>query len=110
AAHRLLDERRRVLGAVNARERAGDEHGAPRLPDGERDAGVGADVRLLEHDRIGRVLLDERRHPLEDRLEAGLRTLPRGRLPPAVLDRPEAAGAFVDDPVAASSRTWVDAE
>src|SRR5262249_27219847 len=37
-------------------------------------------------------------------------SLPRGRLPPTVLDRPEAAGAFVDDAVAASSRTRVDSE
>ena len=52
AADRLLDARRRVLDARDAGGRRGDEHGAPRLPDGERDAGVGADVRLLQGDGI----------------------------------------------------------
>src|SRR5438874_10304651 len=65
----LFRSRRRILGALNALERGRDEHGAARLPDGERDAGVGADEGLLEDDRIRRVLRDERRHSLEDRSE-----------------------------------------
>ena len=56
AADRLLDPARRVLDALDARGRRGDEDGAARLPDGERDAGVGADVRLLQGDGIRRVL------------------------------------------------------
>ena len=59
AAHRLLDAGRRVLDALNAGGRRGDEHGAPRLPDGERDAGVGADERLLQGDGIRGVLRDQ---------------------------------------------------
>ena len=52
AADRLLDAGRRVLGALDARRRGRDEHGAARLPDGERDAGVGTDERLLERDGV----------------------------------------------------------
>ena len=56
AADRLLDPVRRVLDALDAGGRRGDEHGAARLSDGERDAGVGADVRLLQGDGIRGVL------------------------------------------------------
>jgi hypothetical protein len=44
----LFDRRRRVFSARDAGGRCGDEHGSARLPDGECDAGVGADVRLLQ--------------------------------------------------------------
>ncbi len=44
AADRLLDAGGRVLTAGDSRVGGRDEHGAARLPDGERDAGVGADV------------------------------------------------------------------
>src|SRR5207248_6322797 len=84
-------------------------HGAARLSDGECGAGVGADERLLERDRIRRVLGDEPRDAFEDRLQPKLRALAgRGR-PPAVPRSPEAPAAFVDDPVPARSRSWVDA-
>ena len=110
AAHRLLDARGRVLGALDAGERASDEHGAARLPDGERDAGVCADERLLECDRIRRVLGDESRHALEDRLQTKLQPLAGRRRPPAVADGPEAAAAFLDDPVPAIRRPRIDAD
>ena len=110
AADRLLHAGRRVLGALDAGRRGGDEHGAARLPDGERGAGVGADEGLLQRDGIRRVLRNELRHPVEDRLQAELRALPRGRPPPPVVECPEAAAAFVDDPVPACSRPWIDAE
>src|SRR5207244_10791091 len=48
AADRLLDRRGRVLGALEVMAGAGDEHGAPSLPDEERGAGVDAAERLLE--------------------------------------------------------------
>ena len=53
--------------------RAGDEHGAARLADGERDAGVGADVRLLERDRIRLVPRDEVGDLVVDPLQAAAR-------------------------------------
>ena len=84
-------------------QRGRDEHGAARLSDGERGAGVDADERLLEGDRIGRVLHDERRHPLENRLQTQLQALGGGCRPRAVADGPEAPAAFVDDPVPASA-------
>ena len=56
AADRLLHARRRVLDALEAGRGGRDEHGAARLSDGERDAGVGADVRLLQGDGIRAVL------------------------------------------------------
>ncbi len=52
AAGRLLDPRRRVLEALNTGYRGGDENGAARLPDRERDAGVCADVGLFERNGI----------------------------------------------------------
>ena len=110
AADRLLDPRRRVLDAVNAGGRRGDEDGAARLPDGERDAGVGADVRLLQGDGIRAVLLDQLPHPLEDREQPQLHAVPRLCSPPPVAEFPEAPVAFVDDPVPARSRPWIDAE
>ena len=56
AADRLLDARRGVLGALDAGGRGRDERGAARLPDGERDAGVGTDEGLLQRDGVRRVL------------------------------------------------------
>ncbi len=110
AADRLLDPARRVLDALDAGGRRGDEHRAARLPDGERDAGVGADVRLLQGDGIRGVQADQLRHPLEDREQPPVHALPRRCSPPPVADGPEAPVAFVDDSVPASSRPWIDAE
>src|SRR5258708_182398 len=110
AADRLLDAGRRVFDALNAGGRRGDEYGAARLADGERDAGVGADVRLLQGDGIRAVLLDQLPHPLEDREQPELHALPRLCSPPPVAKLPEAPVAFVDDPVPASCRPWIDAE
>ena len=73
----LLDARRRVLGALDAGGGGGDHRGAACLTDGERDAGVGAHVRLLERDGVRRVLRDELLHPLEDHLQPQLRPLAR---------------------------------
>ena len=108
AADRLLDAGGRVLAAVDSRVGGRDEHGAARLPDGERDAGVGADVRLLERHRIRRVLGDERRHALVDRLQTEDGVLAGGGRPAAVRHLPEAASAFLDDSVPASSSPRVD--
>ena len=69
AADRLLDPRRRVLGALDAGRRGRDERGAARLPDGERDAGVGTHEGLLERDGVWRMLPNERGDPVEDRPE-----------------------------------------
>jgi pSer/pThr/pTyr-binding forkhead associated (FHA) protein len=110
AAHGLLDPRRCVFGAFDAGHGACDEHGSPRLTDRERDAGVGADVRLLERDGIRGVRLEQPGDALEDRLQPRLGAFACAGPPPAVVDRPEAAVAFVDDPVPASSRPWVDAD
>ena len=110
AAHGLLDARRRVLGARDPGRRGRDEHGAARLPDEERDAGVGTDERLLERDGVRLVLRDEVGDPVEDRPEPQLGPLPCAGRPAPVGERPEAPVAFVDDPVPARSRPWVDAE
>ena len=111
AADRLLDPRRRVLSAGDAGGRRGDEHGSPRLPDGECDAGVCADVRLLQRDGIRRVLRDQRlRRPSKIVSSRASGRSRGGRSPPPVARGPEAPVAFVDDPVPACSRPWVDAE
>ena len=110
AAHRLLDARRRVLSALDSGGGGRDEHGAARLPDGERDAGVGTHVGLLERDGVGLVLRNELPNSLEDRQQPRVEPLPRGRPPAARRHRPEAPVASVDDPVPARSRPWVDAE
>ena len=67
AADRLLDPGGRVLSARDADGRRGDEHGSPRLPDGECDAGVCADERLLQRDRIRSVQGDQLLDAREDR-------------------------------------------
>jgi len=97
AADHLLDPVRGVLSGLNTCARARDEHGSAGLPDRERDAGVCADVGLLEHDGIRAVLLDELRDPLEDRLQAQLGPLARGRPPRPVVERSEAASALLND-------------
>ena len=110
AADGLLHRRRRILGAGELSGRARDEHGAARLSDGERDAGVGADVRLLQRHRIRRVLGHERCDSVEDRLEAQIQALAGASGPAPVHSDPEAPFAFVDYAVSASSRSGVDAE
>ena len=109
-AHGLLDARRRVLGARDPCRCGRDERGAARLPDEERDAGVGTDERLLQGDGVRLVLRDEAADPVEDRPEPELRPLPRAGRPAPVGEGPDAPVAFVDDPVPACSRPWVDAE
>ena len=52
-AHRLLDPRRRILGARDSGTRGGNEGRATRLTDRERDPRIGADIRLLDRNRIG---------------------------------------------------------
>ena len=110
AADGLLHAGGRVLNALDAERRGGDEHCPARLTDGERGAGICSDERLFDCDGGGLVRRNQRLHPVEDRLEAELRALPGGRLPPPVVECPDAASAFLDDPVPASSRPWVDAE
>jgi hypothetical protein len=68
------------------------------LPNGERDTSVGADERLLERDRIRLVPGHEVGDGVEDRLQTALRTVARRGSPQAVVDRPEAAVAFVTMP------------
>src|SRR5439155_2311148 len=109
AADRLLDAGRRVLATINSRVGGCDEHDAACLADGECDAGVGADVRLLERHRIRRVLGNERRDGVVDRLQTDDRVLAGRRRPAAVSDLPEAASAFLDDSVPASSSPRIDA-
>ena len=75
-AHSLLDAGRRVLGASDTCRCGRDECGAARLPDEERDAGVGTDERLLQGDGVRLVLGDEPADPVEDRPEPELRALP----------------------------------
>ena len=110
AADGLLDGCRSVFGALDAGERRGDEDCPPRLPDGERDAGVCADERLLQSDGIRRVFRDQLLDAREDREQTNRRLLPRARLPPPVARGPEAPAAFVDDSVPARRRPWVDSE
>ena len=110
AAHRLLDASGRVLGAVEIGQRGRDEHGAARLTDEERDAGVCTHERLLERDGVRRMRRNELLHSVEDRPEAALRALARGRVPDAVRDGPDLPVAFVDDPVPARSSPRIDAE
>src|SRR5262249_50270957 len=106
----LLHTRGRVLNALDARARARHHDGAACLSDGERGAGVDADEGLLDRDGIWSVTLHEIGHAVEDRLQPCLRTLARARPPPPVVDGPEAPVAFVDDPVTARCRSWIDAE
>ena len=72
----LLDAGGRVLSARDADGRRGDEHGSPRLSDGECDAGVCADERLLQDDGIRCVLRDQLLDARVDREQA----LPPGGL------------------------------
>src|SRR5207253_411506 len=73
-------------------------------------AGVDADERLLERDGSGSMLRDEAGDRVEDRLQPQLRPFSGARLPPPVVDGPEAPVAFVDDAVPARSRPWIDAD
>src|SRR5262245_9520491 len=110
AADRLLHARRCVLDALDACDRRGDEHGTPRLSDGERGAGVGSDEGLLDGYGVRLVLRKELLHSLEDRQEALRRAVCRARLPAPVGELPEAPVACVDDAVSACRRPWIDAE
>ena len=88
----------------------GDHHGAAGLTDGECDARVGPHIRLLDGDGVRRVRRDERLYPLEDHPEPKLRPLARACRPAPGRECRDPPAAFVDDPVAARSRPWVDAE
>jgi len=108
ATHGLLDMSGRVLSGCDAGDCARDEEGSAGLTDKECDAGVGADERLLERHRIGRVVGDERGHPVEDRLQSKILTLAGGCGPAPVHHGPEAPFALVDDAVPARCRPRVD--
>ena len=110
AAHCLLHVSGRVLSGRDAGAGAGDENGSSRLPDRERDAGVGADVRLLQCHRIRGVLGHECGDSLEDRLEAQIQALTGAGGPAPVDSGPEAPFALLDDAVSARCRSGVDAE
>ena len=110
AADHLLDPVRRVFSGREPGARAGDEHGASGLPDGERGAGVDADERLLEGDRLRPVLLYHLLHAVEDRPQPQLQRGIGSRSPDAMRNGPEAPVAFLDDSVPASSRARIDAE
>src|SRR5207247_2147957 len=110
AAHRLLDTRRGVFDALDAGARRGDEDGSTRLPDEERDAGVGADVRLFQRDGIRRLPRDQLLDTVEDRAQPHLRPGPRRGVPPPVARGPEAPAVFVDESEPARCRPWIDAE
>src|SRR5688500_16046455 len=110
AADGLLDVRGCVLNGFDAGELAGDEDGAPSLPDRECGAGVGADEGLLERDGIGPVVLDEVPHLVVDPPEADLGPLTRSGLPPAEVERREAVSSSLDDGVPACSRSRIDAD
>ena len=60
AADRGLDLLRRVARARDAGLAGGEHHDAAGLPDGEGAARVGAEVEVLEGDRVGPVLGDQR--------------------------------------------------
>src|SRR5215467_757550 len=109
AADRLLHAGGRVFATDHSRVGGRDEHDAACLPDGECDAGVCADERLLECHRIRRVLGNECRHRVVDRFQTEDRVLSGGRRPAAVRHLPEAASAFLDDSVPASSSPRIDA-
>ena len=109
AADRLLDAGGRILAAGDSRVGGRDEHGAACLADEERDAGVAADVRLLDRHRIRRVLGNERCDGVVDRLQTDDRVLAGRCRPAAVGHFPEAASAFLDDSVPASSSPRIDA-
>jgi len=110
AADHLLDAGGRIFSAFDSRASGRDHDGPACLPDGECGAGVGADERLLDGDGIWVMHLDELGHGVEDRLQPCLRPLGRGCFPPPVVDGPEAPVSFVDDPVPARSRPWIDAD
>src|SRR4029078_12606559 len=78
--------------------------------DGRGGAGCGAHERLIEEHCLRHVPVDELRDRVVDLLQAQLWPLSGRRLPPPELDRLEAAGAFVDDSVAARCSTRVDTE
>jgi zinc protease len=110
AADRLLHARGGVLGALDPGGRGRDERGAAGLPDEERDAGVCTHERLLECDGVRRVLRNELQHSVEDRSEPFRRAVPGRGAPAPARQAPDPPVAFVDDPVPARSRPWVDAE
>ena len=109
-ADRLLDASRSVLGTIDPDGRGGDENGAARLTDGERDTGVCTHVGLLERDGVRPVLGDELLDAGKDLEQPCVRASPSGRPPVAGNHHPEAPAASVDDPVPARSRPWIDAE
>ena len=110
AADRLLDARRRVLGALDAR-RAAATSTAPRACPTESAMRASAPTNdSSSATASGACSCDELADPVEDRPEPELRALSRAGRPAPVGECPEAPVAFVDDPVSARSRPWVDAE
>ena len=110
SADGVLHRRGRVLSAGDTRVSAGHEHGAARLSDGERGAGVDADEGLFEDDSLGPLLRDELCDGVVDAFQAELGALAGGRLPPAVVDGPQAPSVYSDNAVTARCRTRIDSE
>ena len=92
AADRGLDLLGRVGGAADGALAGGEDHDAARLADGERRARVGAEVEVLDRDRVGLVA-----RPSARRRGAWIVRQPRAR-------RPAPAGVSITPPSSATSR------
>ncbi len=88
----------------------GEQHDAACLPDGEGGAHVLAEVQLLQRDRVGFVLLQQRVHGGVDLGQAPLRRQLRARADDAAVQCQQPAAAACDDAVAGAGEAGVYAE
>ena len=111
AADGALDLLGGVAGARHAALAGREHHHAARLPDREGAARVLAEVELLERDRVGLVLGEQR---LERRVDLGQAPLVRRRRARVSMTPPSSAtqapAAARDDAVAGVGEAGVDAE
>ena len=94
AADRALDLLRRVGAARDAALAGGEQHDAARLADRERGARVGAEVEVLDRDRVGPVLVDQLADARVDRRPAARSSgAPGARLDHAAVERDQPPAA-----------------
>jgi hypothetical protein len=101
---------RRVRARWDTALSGGEEHHPARLPDGKRGAGVGAEVQLLDRDRVRPVDIEQFAHARVDVREPAFERDSRQRPDHTVLERAQPRARALHQAIARAGRPGVDSQ